>query len=870
MKKFFTLVIILVFASIAYTYSAPGDKTIVRTIEFQERRTGWYDFPSTDKKYQQILLHYKLRCPPGKQCGEWDYLSYVFLNQWFAPSFKADKKVVQTLSYMKDTSWTYSQIDEGGVKKIVRSPKPAILLEFYNESENPTKRTDSMYVWSTYYTDYVFDDAGKAIDSVFVEPDSVINLTTKRVYFNDNVTYSERWEIFRYITPYGNGLNLGNGVTWTIDVTDLAPLLTGKVHLASPNGGWGDAYDQNSQEDLELTFEFIEGTPPRDVINIQRLWSFYHITYDKEFENHVAPVEYTFSDDEKTAVMRVVQSGHGFGGTADNCAEFCRKLGMAKVDGVKQYEQYVWRNCGDNAIYPQGGTWIFDRSNWCPGAEVKPYHYELTPFIQPGSTHTIDYDMEYYDLKWAGGDNTKPNWVIAGFLITYGDLNYNSDARLTEIISPNSDRIYNRFNPICGSPVIKIQNVGKEVITTVTIEWGNNPESLVSYDFTLAQPLKFMEEGEITLPNSLAWYDESSPSIFYAEITKVNGKQDENSTNNSKSANFIPDVPVILGNFTIEFKTPNSNVLGIPSPIKYYLEDMEGNLLYSRETTENDKEYKDDVQLENGCYRFTIVNTEGFGLGFWAYQNSGLKTGYLRFSINGNAYKTFTTDWGDYIIHEFRVSDIPEISVNVENDTLNFGDVLLGEFVDKEVEITPANEKGLVIDDIAVLLGTMKKYELIKAEPESSNRKYNLKYGEKVKLTLRFEPRSKGLKNTPLRITNNDYFNPEKIITLQGNGIDPTSVSDLDITNPTVELNAGFISRTDEIDVNITVDKFGLAGSIKVFDILGNIVLSIQEIKMSNVSNNLNLSALSLPSGVYLLRFDYQGTVSTAPIMISR
>jgi hypothetical protein len=868
MKKFTILLLITIFGLVNYLFSAPGDKTIVNTIDFQERRIGWYDFPTTEKKYEKILLHYKLRCPPGKPCGEWDYLSYVFMNQWFAPSFRADKKVVDSLRYMKDTSWNYAQTVVNGEKVITKTPKTPIKIEFYNDKTNLTKLTDSITVWPTYYSQYKFDANGKATDSVFVQPDSTLKLSKTRVFFNDDVTFSERWELFRYITPYGNGITLGDGVTWTLDVTDFAPLLKGKVHLDSPYGGWGDPYDNNAYEDLELTFEFVEGTPPRDVINVKRLWNYYGITYDKYFENYIAPYNYTFSSNEKTAMMRVTQTGHGFGGTADNCAEFCRKLGMAKVDGVKQYEQYVWRECGTNPIYPQGGTWIFDRSNWCPGAEVAPFDFELTQYLKQGTAQTIDYDMEYYDLKWSGGSNTKPNWVLTGFLFTYGDYNFTNDARITKIISPNSDRLYGRLNPICGNPEIEIQNVGKNAITKVKVKYGNDPSKLVTSEITLDKPLAFMEKDEIELPNN-GFYDETKPNVFYVELIEANGKPDENSFNNKMNVNFNSTIPEFFNKFTIELFTPNSDTLGISSPIQYYLEDANGKVLYSRATTQNSKQYNDEVNLADGCYRFTILNTQGYGLGFWAYQPS-LRNGSLRFSVNGSPFKQFPTDWGSFYSMEFRVAAQPAMSLNIQGDTLNFGNVLLGEKATKVLEITPANEKGLKIDNLAVILGSSKKFEIVKTVPEGVKGVYDLKYGEKLEVTLSFEPQSDGIKTTALRINSNDFLNWQKNIILAGRGRDPLGVENNTISTTEISLKADYSISSNNIQLKMNVSELGFSGAVSLFDILGNKVASIPDFQVNNYEYETTLDAVNLNSGVYYLSFVYHGSKVNSPVLIAR
>ena len=59
-------------------------------------------------------------------------------------------------------------------------------------------------------------------------------------------------------------------------------------------------------------------------------------------------------------------SGHGQAG------EFTPNISYtAKVNGNLVGGNPIWKDdCGFNAIWPQGGTWIFDRANWCPGEAV--------------------------------------------------------------------------------------------------------------------------------------------------------------------------------------------------------------------------------------------------------------------------------------------------------------------------------------------------------------------------------------------------------------------------------------------------------------------------------------------------------------------
>lgn len=179
----------------------------------------------------------------------------------------------------------------------------------------------------------------------------------------------------RYITPYGIGLNLGSGFTWIMDVSDFKPLLSERVYI--------DALNQ--QEELELTFDFIEGIPEREVKRVEKLWTNDRIVYDKNFENIVAPRQIVLNPDEQMARLKIIQTGHGFGGNKDNCCEFSRKTGYVKINDTIRYSKEIWRKCAENPVFSQGGTWLFNRTNWCPGAEVQPYDYELTPFIHSPS-----------------------------------------------------------------------------------------------------------------------------------------------------------------------------------------------------------------------------------------------------------------------------------------------------------------------------------------------------------------------------------------------------------------------------------------------------------------------------------------------------
>ncbi len=275
-----------------------GDTIKVATIKFGQPQRGWFLFPDSTKSFQKILMNYKIKCP----CGEWDYLAMVFVKQFFAPNFRVDSTIKTEYSCMWDTSWDYNPRLEGTKLIIDSVPKKPRLLEFYNDSTNPTRRTSYRYVWDTYYR-YVFDEKGNILDSIQIPADTTLYLIKKRIDYQDPIALTEQFEIMRFVTPYGIGLDVGDGFTWTMDVTDFAPLLSGKVYLDAPN----------QQEEIEITFDFIEGIPERNVIRLQKIYDFFDVVYDGNFENKVSKKQIHISPEEKMFRLKVLQTGHGFG-----------------------------------------------------------------------------------------------------------------------------------------------------------------------------------------------------------------------------------------------------------------------------------------------------------------------------------------------------------------------------------------------------------------------------------------------------------------------------------------------------------------------------------------------------------------------------
>jgi hypothetical protein len=519
----------------------------------------------------------------------------------------------------------------------------------YNDSiNNPGEAIDTMNVWPAYYSNYLYDPAGNAIDSTLVTPDSSLTLG----YYNWYTKFPEvdRYELARYITPYGNGLSLGTGWTWTFDVSDYRTLLADSVHLAA--GNW--------QELLSMKFLMIEGTPPRDVVGIQNLWNggFNYGQSSDPIESHLQPLTINIPANAANTRWKSRITGHGMD-TPENCAEFCAKNHYFKVDGTQQFSKLVWRdNCDVNPLYPQGGTWVYDRANWCPGAEVWTYDFELTPFVTPGNSAVLDHDVQPY-VSTGGWDY----YQIEDQLVSYSAPNFTLDAAIEDILSPSTDQMWTRLNPVCTNPVIRIKNTGSSNLTSLTITYGLNGGTPSVYNWTGNLP--FMATEEVTLGN-FAWTP--SATGFSVTLSDPNGGTDQYANNNSKISSYVYP-QILIPQFVIEFRTNN-----YPYENQWTLKDAGGTILRSRDgaVLSANTVYRDTVTLVDGCYEFELTDSGEDGLSFWA--NTAQGSGYIRFKKVTPAVtlKNFGSDFGGQVYHQFTVNS----SVGIEdvfstNNSLN-------------------------------------------------------------------------------------------------------------------------------------------------------------------------------------------------------
>ena len=526
--------------------------------------------------------------------------------------------------------------------------------------------------------EYIFDE----VTGDFL---SLNDLTPDGEIVPEDLQYIRRFpfynELVSFVTPYGIGLDLGlEGKSWYFDLSDYVHILNGDRRLLMTLGGqW--------QEDMDLEFLFIVGTPPRDVVQYEQIWQGTNRIgsariNDILFNIKMAPRNVNLSADGSTFKLKSSITGHGAEG------EFEQNGGAVdhriSLDFTQRFSWNANQECSENPIFPQGGTWVFDRQGWCPGERSLLTENDLTPFVTAGGTVNIDY-FTTSPLN-ASGDY---RYQVAHQLVGYGDANHQLDAAVVEVIAPNNSALYTRIGTICANPTVKIQNTGASQLTSLTIKyWLNNSSSPQTYEWN--GDLEFMETEEVTIPSPRQlWFDlQASDNQFHVEISKPNQGTDEYSYNNTYSSAF--DFPQILGgDFKLEFRTNNR-----PAENSYQILDENGAVVGENSLPTANTTYVDDYNLPDGCYKLIVNDTGDDGVQWWANASQG--SGFVSLKgVNGNLLKNFEPDFGGRFEYSFSTSfpvSVEELefltSIKVfPNPTGNYCNIEAEDIINAEVSI---------------------------------------------------------------------------------------------------------------------------------------------------------------------------------------
>ncbi len=195
-------------------------------------------------------------------------------------------------------------------------------------------------------------------------------------------------EFARFVTPYGVG------GTWTLDLTPLLPLFQGERRVRAFIDTWvGPGHPQGNGWLVTASLDFEPGVPEhatRAVIPLR--WQ--RMVYgdpERPIDMQLPPQTVNVPEGTRGARAWVVTTGHGQG-NRDNCAEFCARSHLLRLDDAL-HEHPLWRDdCAENPISNQRGNWQPSRAGWCPGDIAAPWLVDLGA-PTPGA-HTVRYAVD--------------------------------------------------------------------------------------------------------------------------------------------------------------------------------------------------------------------------------------------------------------------------------------------------------------------------------------------------------------------------------------------------------------------------------------------------------------------------------------------
>ncbi len=465
-----------------------------------------------------------------------------------------------------------------------------------------------------------------------------ITLRRKGGITGDSLNY----EIGRMLTPYGGAFGKKWNFTWEVDVTDFSMLLRDSVEIEYNHTGYEPNTDRGWS--VTLTFELIKGTPALEPIAIEKVYDgSFRYGDSVSINDMLRPFEFDARQGASMARLRVVQTGHGMD-RPDNCAEFCNKYRETWFDGKMIDRRNMWKPCGDNPLYPQAGTWLYDRANWCPGDLMQPDVYDLP--VRAGSRHTVQLRMQDYKSV-----NPSADQVISAYLIHYRKPAVENDATIVDVVSPSNKDAYKRLNPSVNMPKILVKNNGSQPLRSLQVKYGNAGKALklFSWHGTIAP----QKTDTLQLPGIVETIGENN--LFDVQLLRPNGKKDAYDADNKLTVAFKA-VPKVDSQVIVYIKTNRE-----PTDNGYTVVDQLNNVIQHRAvgSMKTDSIYRDTLTLSKGLYRFVITDTAANGLEFWANPKGGFGKARL-LNAKEEMIRDIESDFGSYFQYDFEVNDVPD------------------------------------------------------------------------------------------------------------------------------------------------------------------------------------------------------------------
>lgn len=461
------------------------------------------------------------------------------------------------------------------------------------------------------------------------------------------------YEIGRMLTPYGSNFKEGWSYTWKIDVTDFESFLRDSVEIEyihtgyeSPDLGW----------DLTIGFEYLFGPAVANFLSVEKMWdgNFQYGNPENPIEESLAPRKIKRVKGGSFGRFRIQHTGHGMD-RPSGCSEFCSRWRELIFDNKVVDHRDMWKDCGENPLYPQGGTWIFDRAYWCPGDLQVP---DIIDIPLTKSRHTIDLNME----PFTASNIDQPKEQITSYFFQFGAPNNDNDVAIEEIIAPNIVDNYNRYNPTGFNPRIKIRNLGIENLRSLEINYKTI--GFKDRTFNWKGDLGFYEAAIITLPGDIL--AKSGKNTFAVTLSTPNGVEDEWDGDNNLESEF-DDIPTLPSKIVVDFLTNNK-----PKENALFIVNSANDTVYmkSPDMLEPATNYSDTLDLDEGNYNLMLTDSVGDGLEFWFQPRAGYGRLQLR-DVHGNLIHLFESDCGNGQFFGFRADESAIVDTTISHLSVN-------------------------------------------------------------------------------------------------------------------------------------------------------------------------------------------------------
>ena len=516
---------------------------------------------------------------------------------------------------------------------------------------------------------------------------------------------SADFEIGRMLTPYGSIYNKGWSFKWEVDVTDFSPFLRDSVEIEYIHSG----YEQvNVGWALTIDFKIISGPPVVVPLGITPLWNKgykYGDPKDK-IEDKLLPVSYESKPGEAFSRIRIQHTGHGMD-KPRGCSEFCSRWRDLKMDGKIVDHRNMWKDCGANPLYPQGGTWVYDRAYWCPGDLQEP---DVIDVATSKGQHLVELVMEPYTAT----ENIQANEDISAYLFHYSPPSKRVDVAVDKIIVPSDNQQYTRLNPACFNPRFVVRNLGSAKLRSLIITYGT--EGFPKNVYHWKGNLNFNQTAELMMPGEIAMKD--GKNSYTVTLLKPNGVADEWPGDNEQTSTFVApeEYPA---DFILEFLTNKK-----PKDNKVFLINDKLDTIFAKlpANLEPTTLYRDTLRLKEGKYELCLTDSAGDGLEFWAEPQNG--DGHLRmFDIKGHLIHPFESDCGNGEKLSFRAS--PAFIADTTKAIYAFS--LFPRLISNKTELTLiSNKPGKMVVQITVDGTIWEKHEYNGVKSGTFN--YDLSY----------------------------------------------------------------------------------------------------------------------------------------------